>query len=135
MNGLNTVIDLSDYASWRDSNNIIINSAILSLSYDTQTFTYNSLTPATTYFIWDYELDSTLITDYIQDGLPQVYNKDEGQIEIKLTQHLQNYIFGKTNSLSIRLQSATNDNSAHKTAIYGGAHEKKPKLIIVYSKP
>lgn len=136
MSGLNTVVNLEDLSKWRDSSDIIINSALLHISFDS---TYvNELIPPQQLIVYQHpgEISNTVITDYsTTSGVNLVFiDNTANKYIFKITEHLQNYMLGKSDNLSIRLFPSENYSSARKVSLYSGNHHLKPKLYITYSK-
>jgi uncharacterized protein DUF4270 len=136
MSGINTVIDLESLATWKDSSNVIINNALLYVYFDS--VNTDKLLPPQQIIIYQHSdvNINNVITDYSSSsGVEFVYiNNDLHQYAIRLTEHLQDYILGKTDNISIRLFPSENYSSARNGKIYSGNHELKPKLFITYSK-
>lgn len=136
MNGLNTVIDLQELSKWRDSSNIIINSALLYIYYDSIAETDFS-TP-TQLFIYQHneDIDYTLLPDYSSTGSGQysLIDENNSQFVIRLTEYLQDYIFDENENLDIRIGTDGNLSTVKRLDIYSGNHSRRPKLYITYSK-
>lgn len=138
MGGVYTLIDLSFLESWRDSMPVAINNAeiIVSLSaYDP----FSEMFPPpvklelktmneNNKFILVF--DALLGDDYFGGKL----DEENGLYHFKITNHLQDFLLGKTDDLTVYLFVGDSNISPYRVVLSNGENSNKIQLKLTYSK-